>query len=183
MPQNDWSTILRSRAADILSRLRAENGETALTVLMELHRNGFQAILDGEQVKVSPGGLSDDLRAKIKKHKFNLMALLRPQPKPEYPIDWQQEWRLEMDSVYRRQATAWSPQAKKELSNLASVKCESYDEWESLYKQLLKTEHSLRYEGELPPIAYVVNGTIQMADGRTQPPVEVVPTPGNREGS
>jgi hypothetical protein len=169
MPTNSWSATIRARAAEVLGRIRAEDGDTPLRLLLDLRSKGFTLRLDGESIKVTPGGVPADLAAKLRQHKFFLVILLRPMPKPTFPIDWRQEWQLEMDSVYRRQAGAWSSKAKAALAEIAGFKCETEHDWQSLFKRIIDTELGLRNTGDLPPIAYADGGgTISMADGRTE---------------
>lgn len=51
---------------------------TALEILTELHRRGARVLAIGDRLRVRPGpeGLTDELRAAIREHKLEVIALL-----------------------------------------------------------------------------------------------------------
>ena len=56
---------------------------TAAELLRQLESAGCERVLDGDKLRVRGDQLNDDLRAAIRQHKPELVALLREQARPQ----------------------------------------------------------------------------------------------------
>jgi hypothetical protein len=169
----DWSLAVKDKAATLLARVRVAQQDTPLKLLEELRARKFEVALAGDNLKITPKGITDEDRTRLKKHKAGLLVILREPPKFDFPVTWEAEWTIEIDLLQRRRAAAWTPTAKRELDIILAIpKPQTDEEWHSWGTKHLETCYeSLKPRGELPPAIYAAADLWKvLAHGSTEQP-------------
>jgi hypothetical protein len=160
----DWATIAKGKSQELLGQFRAARADTAAKLISDLQAAGYGIQLAGDQIKVqlAPAGacLSDEFRKRIKEFKPQLLVLLAPALPVTLPIDYEQEYRIEMDMVRRRIAAAWTDRARRALKTILDLfPPVTKGAWLEYADYIANTESELRGLGELPPVLFAASSS------------------------
>ncbi len=149
-----WAKLCRERIRAAPSS--PPEGGTALDLALDLLALGFGLWEHDRSLIVRhPGGLAldDAQREAVRRDKELILGLLHVAPLPDFPIGWEQEWRLELDCALRRAAAMLPGPLRDELVELSREVCERMHDWLAVGLQLRDLEWRVREQSpgrELP---------------------------------
>lgn len=149
---------------------------TALDCVLDLCEAGYSLSASGDTLLVrAPEGVTmpAELRGRVAKHKWLILAVLKKRPEAQYPIDWRQEWRLEMDALLRTAAAGVPESLRAELFALAARPAIDEAGWMALGAALVDLEFRIKEEtgqAQLPrPSLTPWQGWIRLKGGAWSP--------------